>query len=545
DENAAYELLLSKITEQDLSSIGKQEMQVVSIWRKLNQAMNLTPFIVKSGIKKEVFHRVGAHLDSLPGINLTVDSTRVYPKGHEFYLGSVGSIPRGKLDYYLVRGYNRNDEVGTSYLEQYYEDVLNGIPARMKYVKGNSENPLAEPERIEGRRGYDMVLTINIELQHKVEQILRDILREGMSLPGNPYLNSAYAVVANPNTGGILALAGTEYENGEFHDDSLKTVRGAFAIGSNIKGATVLAGYETDTIPGSINDKPIEFRRGNDFTSYPGNHIGWVDAVEALENSSNVYMGFIAANLADFTITNKGSHYLAKGLPLPGSPKLVSAFKSLRHIYSQFGLGVQTQIDLPREGLGFEGNIYNVQPGQIMRFAIGQFDTYTPIMLAQYMSTIANGGYRMQLHLLKSIREPAVKDGVEGKIVYQYEPNVLNHITMSEQALNVVHRGFWKVTHGSSIPTAPELGEPPYQKYRIAGKTGTADVNKPNGDSTVNELFTGYAPADDPEVVVSVIFPGDDTEGPDGMGHHVKAAGQIFQAYFQLKNGQAAKNQAE
>ncbi|HET7658261.1 MAG TPA: penicillin-binding transpeptidase domain-containing protein, partial [Bacillales bacterium] len=257
NENAAYDLLLSRITEKDLNAIGKQEMQVVAIWRKLNQAMNLTPFIVKSGIKKEVYHRLGAHLDSLPGINLTVDSTRVYPKGHEFYLGSVGSIPRGKLEYYLVRGYNRNDEVGTSYLEQYYEDVLNGIPARMKYVKGNSENPLAEPERMEGRRGYDMVLTINIKLQHKVEQILRDVLRKGMSLPGNPYLDSAYAVVANPNTGGILALAGTEYENGEFHDDSLMTVKGAFAVGSNVKGATVLAGFETNTIPNGLSDKPF------------------------------------------------------------------------------------------------------------------------------------------------------------------------------------------------------------------------------------------------------------------------------------------------
>ncbi|HEX6923586.1 MAG TPA: penicillin-binding protein, partial [Bacillales bacterium] len=70
DGNAAYELLLKRITKKDLDAIGKQEMQVVAIWRKLNQAMNLTPFIVKKGVKKEAFFKVGSNLENLNGIDV-------------------------------------------------------------------------------------------------------------------------------------------------------------------------------------------------------------------------------------------------------------------------------------------------------------------------------------------------------------------------------------------------------------------------------------------------------------------------------------------
>ncbi len=76
----------------------------------------------------------------------------------------------------------------------------------------------------------------------------------------------------------------------------------------------------------------------------------------------------------------------------------------MRRYFNQFGLGVKTGIDLPGEIIGWPGQ--STLPGHLLDLAIGQFDVYTPIQMAQYVSTIANGGYRIQPHVVKEIREP-------------------------------------------------------------------------------------------------------------------------------------------
>lgn len=538
----AYNLLLSRITKKDLSKFNSHDMQVMAIYRKLSQAMNLTPFYVKVGVADKAYYRIGEHLSSLPGINLTVTSSRYYPNGNYFYLGSVGQIPQGKLDYYLVRGYNRNDKVGTSNLEQYYEGVLNGTPTKLKYKLNQNGDAVGNPKKVGGRRGDDLVLTVNAKYQKKVQQILKSMLKKALANPRNKHLHSAYAVVVNPNTGGILALAGWDYKNGSFVNTAYKTVTGSFAVGSTVKGATELAGYQTGTIPSSFNDMPI-MGRVRKFSSYPGNRIGTVTPEQALEVSSNVFMGKIACNLAGIKLKNAGNHYDATYVPPPGSPKVVNAFKTLRNIYSEFGLGVKTGVDLPNEGLGYLGPIPPPQTGLILRYVIGQYDTYTPLEIAQYMSTIANGGYRMQLHFLKAVRAPSSKPGTPGRLLYQYQPNILDHITMSQHNLQRVKNGFWLVTHGSYLPTASALGRAPYAKYRIAGKTGTADVYLNNGKvHTVNELFSGYAPAksnEKPQIAFTVIFPGLDGKRElknPAVEYQNDTAGKIVQAYFQMKN---------
>jgi cell division protein FtsI/penicillin-binding protein 2 len=532
-DNKAYQVVLERITDKDLKQLDKQDMQVIAIWRELTQSMDLTPHYVKKGLDDKTVARIGEHLDSLPGINLTVAPTRVYPHGHEFYLGSVGSIQEGELDRYLVRGYNRNDQVGTSNLEQYYEDVLNGTATKTEYTVGANGKVTGDPKRIEGHRGNDIELTINIKLQKKVNKILEDEARKATLYPGN-HVNKvhgggAYAVVVNPNTGGILAMGGKKYENGKIKDVASQTVHGAYAVGSTVKGATLLAGLENDIAPTGFVDKPITFKDNTSLKSWNKAGLGYVTRETALERSSNIYMAMIAAKMAGFQFQN-GRTWHATYVPSPNSQKMIHAFEKLRNVYSQFGLGAKTGIDLPSEGDGYKGPIPPPYSPEIMRFAFGQYDTYTPISVAQYMSTIANGGNRMQLHFLKSIREPS-KDGKPGKVVYKYEPHVLNHITMSDSELDIVHRGFYLVTHGSE-GTARELGSLPYD---IAGKTGTADVDlnhdgQLDSRDTVNELFTGYAPYNDPEVVVSVLVTGD-----DNGKHYIETAKKVFEAYFDLK----------
>lgn len=542
DNTKAYNLLLSKITKQDLSGLTKHDLQVDAIYRQLSQAMNLTPFYVKIGVKDKAYYEIGEHLDQLKGVNLTVTAARTYPQGSDFYFGSVGSIPKEKLDYFLVHGYNRNDKVGTSGLEQEYQNALNGTPTQLKYKMVNGK-AVGNPKQVSGHRGYDLELTVNQKFQDKVQQILKDQLKKAMKVPKNNYLKSAFAVVTNPKTGGIISLNGVKYESGKgFVDDSYQTTIGSFAVGSTVKGATESVGYVTGTIPAYFNDMPIRDKtKSINFSSYSHNGIGTVTPETALEDSSNIFMAKIASNLAGIKLKSTGQTYKPTFIPWHDSKKVINAFTKMRNMYSEYGLGVKTGIDLPQEGIGYKGPIPPPQTGEIWRFAIGQYDTYSPIQVAQYMSTIANGGYRMQMHMLKSIREPTNQPGDNGSVVYQYKPHVLDHITVSQHNLNRIKKGLWYVTHGdgtsSGIPTAPDIGVGKYKQYDIAGKTGTADVF-PNGHHTVNELFSGYAPANNPQIALTVIFPGlMEARYPSDsfLQYHTQAAGKIVQAYFQMK----------
>lgn len=115
DPQKEYNALLDKITKKDLSSITKEEMQVIAIKHELDQSTTLNPHTIKKGLSEKELALIGEHLNEFDGmIETSVDSTRDYPNGNRFYLGKVSDIPQEKLDQYLAEGYNRNSKVGVS-----------------------------------------------------------------------------------------------------------------------------------------------------------------------------------------------------------------------------------------------------------------------------------------------------------------------------------------------------------------------------------------------------------------------------------------------
>lgn len=136
--------------------------------------------------------------------------------------------------------------------------------------------------------------------------------------------------------------------------------------------------------------------------------------------------------------------------------------------------------------------------------AIGQYDTYTPLQMAQYISSIANGGYRVQPRIVTSIHEPSKKEGL-GKTIEQRKPNILNKINNSESDIQQVKTGMKLVTtSGTARNTFAE---------DVSGKTGTAQTfyygTNRNwwGKSTYNLTFVGYYPSKNPKVAFSVVVP--------------------------------------
>ncbi|WP_042351505.1 penicillin-binding transpeptidase domain-containing protein [Bacillus massiliigorillae] len=535
-----YKRQLDRITQEDINSLTKADLHVLAIFREMNSARALTPQIIKNqDVTDEEVAIISENLDSLPGIDVSTDWERLYPydKTLRTVLGNVSKseqgLPADNLNYYLAKDYNRNDRVGKSYIELQYEDVLKGEKSKIKTVTDRKGNVIETIPLSEGHRGKDLELTTDIDLQIAVDKIVEDELRQKKSL-GNTYLlDRAFVVLMNPNNGEILAMSGKQYVkdketgNYEIQDYALGNITSSYTMGSVVKGATVLTGYETGVLnPGDVKvDAPIQFKGTQPKKSWKT--MGSINDLTALKQSSNVYMFKIAMDIG------KGNYVYGKSIRLD-----VQAFDKMRFFYNQFGLGIRTGIDLPNESKGLQG--IDKGPGKLLDLAIGQFDTYTPMQLAQYISTIANGGKRIKPHIVKSIHEPSENGETPGSIYQDFPPTVLNTLPMKSSQVERVQEGFRRVLQEHGGTGVGYFGSAP---YKPAGKTGTAEafydgpIEGRKGDATMNLTLIGYAPFNNPEVAMAVVVPWA-YQGNSDHKMNLSIGKQVMEKYFELKKQQ-------
>jgi len=534
-----YSLQVSRVTEAELEQLTQQDLNVLAIYREMASARALTPKIIKN---ENVTHielaQVSENLESLPGVDVTTDWDRKYSFNQTLrsVIGNISSIPSEKLDYYLARDYNLNDRVGTSYLEWQYEDVLHGQKEKVKNITDKSGKVLQSVPLSEGARGKDLILTIDMNLQLAVEKIIEEELREKKSQGGRHLLDRAFVVLMDPHTGEVLTMAGKRYSynkaNGkmEFSDFALGNITTSYNMGSSIKGATVLMGYETGAIkPGqSLYDRRLVIKGTPSKGSV--SNMGMVNDLTALKRSSNVYM---------FLTTMKMGGYEYQ--PNQSLPLSVNQYDEMRYYYSQFGLGVRTGIDLPNEGLGMKGP-NSIETGKLLDLSIGQYDTYTPMQLAQYISTIANGGKRVKPHLVKEIREPSNDQDELGPIIREMPPVILNNVDMDTSEVERVQEGFRQVMQENQGTAAGRFRS---ASYSPAGKTGTAQAfydgpqTQYRNDSTTNTTLVAYAPHNNPEVAMAVVVPWAYNTNKHSMSQEIGR--KVLDAYFDLQKGQPSE----
>ena len=182
------------------------------------------------------------------------------------------------------------------------------------------------------------------------------------------------------------------------------------------------------------------------------------------------------------------------------------AFDKYRAMYHSFGLGVKTEIDLPVESLGYTSK--DTQAGNLLDFVMGQYETYTPIQLSQYITTIANGGSRLQPHLLKEVRA-STEDATLGEVIVKSERKVLNTISTKEEYLNRVKEGFHAVVMRGDGYGRGYMED----QFDGSGKTGTSQsfVDTDGDDKidtdTISTAFIGYAPSVNPKMTITVTSP--------------------------------------
>ena len=283
-------------------------------------------------------------------------------------------------------------------------------------------------------------------------------------------------------------------EDGSYkiYDYTPGVITSSVTPGSIVKGASHIVGYNTGSLKiGEIrNDACIKIAATPLKCSF--REYGNINDVEALKYSSNTYQFLTAMKVGG------GKYSYNKALVIDEK-----AFDTYRKTFAEFGLGLKTEIDLPNESLGYKGT--NRLSGLLLDFSIGQYDTYTPIQISQYMSTIANNGVRMRPYLLKAVFD-SKKSSLE-KIIYETKSKELNTVDTKEEYLKRVKEGFREVMNGGT-----GAGYIDYA-YNAAGKTGTAQsFLDTDGDgkidtATTTATFSAYAPYDNPEVVFTVISP--------------------------------------
>ncbi|MCM0624215.1 penicillin-binding protein 2 [Lysinibacillus sp. OL1_EC] len=539
-------LVRERITNEELLQLTEADLEVLAIYREMVSGYNLSPQIIKSeNVSADEFARVSERLTELPGVNTTTDWKRVKLSSLSI-LGRTTvptkGIPKEKLNYYLARDYSRNDRVGESYIEAQYEELLQGQKTVVKNITNKKGQVVDTVTTYEGEPGKDLILSLDSELQAETDKIVEEELLNLKALPGSYLLDRAFLIMMDPNTGDILSMVGKKIEKNpetgknEVVDYAYGSFTTAYEAGSSVKAATVLTGYNQDVISmgTSMGDEPIKLASTDPKTSI-FNRAGYIPMNDllALERSSNSYMFKIALLL-------NGTPY-SYGMPLRLKD---DTFSKMRNNYAQFGLGVKTGIDLPNEFSGVRGPSGPTMGGKTLDLAIGQYDTYTPLQLAQYISTVANGGYRIQPHVVKEVRDPS-QDGKQlGQLVTEVGPTILNQIDNPKEEIDYVKQGLRRVYTGSHGTARAQFADAP---YTAAGKTGTAEVvyygplREHYGTNTINLTHVGFAPYENPEIAYAVVIPWVNTNLAPHYYQNNVIARRSLDKYFELK----AKYQAE
>lgn len=520
-----YKYKIERVTEEELELFNDIDKEAAYIYYLMNKGYSYAEKVIKNkDVSEEEYAVIAEHLDELPGIDIKLDWERYYPYGDTLksIFGSVSTseagLPSELKDYYLNLGYSLTDRVGISYLEYQYEKYLKGKKAMYELVDDGSYKVVEE-----GSRGNDLILTIDINLQIAVDEILKEELINSQSEANTNYFDKSFVIITNPQTGEILAMSGKKIvKDGDEYkilDYTPGVITSSVTPGSVIKGASHIVGYNTGAlkIGEKRNDACIKIAATPLKCSLY--QYGNIDDLQALKYSSNTYQFHTAIKVGK-------ANYVYDG-PLVIDTE---AFNIYRNTFKQFGLGTKTEIDLPNEALGYIGD--KTLSGFLLDFSIGQYDTYTPIELSQYISTIASSGKRMKPYLLKEVHSN------NDEVIYTTEPTILNEVETDTQYMERVREGFRQVLEprgtGYSYIDA---------KYNPAGKTGTSqsfidtDNDGKIDTETITTNFVGYAPYDNPTVTFTIISPDVATsDAPDNQISKVnrRITQKVSEKYFEI-----------
>ena len=432
--------------------------------------------------------------ESLNGVKIDTTTVREYETDYAAHLlGITGAITPQSWPTYKELGYNMNDTVGLSGIEYAFEEYLHGTPGVRTVETNTSGKVISETYKTMPEPGYTVEITLNLGLQQKVEDALAEHV---------PQLNGSLGagiIALDPNSGAVLAAGSYptfDLENynknyNEYSADPLKPLinrpfQGLYAPGSTYKMVTAVAGLEEGVITPTETIKDLGTYVYYDarpkcwyFRQYGRVH-GNENVSDAIRDSCNYYFYDTIVRLDEMDDR--------EGIDI------------LDSYASQFGLGQKTGVEISEKAGVLAGPEFSESlgstwyRGNMLYAAIGQSDNqFTLVQLANYVSTLINGGNRYQVHLLKN-----VKSYDRSEVIEEYEPTILNTVEMSDSTVTAVKQGMREVATDTLKKYFTDLEA---QGITVGAKTGSAQVA---GQENSNAMFVCFAPYDDPQIVLAI-----------------------------------------
>lgn len=451
------------------------------------------PIVIKENLSFEEVAVIEARKLEFPELFLQAEPKRFYPFGNlaAHALGYIQELSGEEIKNGLYQQRRLGDLIGKTGVEKVYESTLVGTDGEALEIVDSMGRSKGEIAKREPEKGQNIILTLDYTLQEKAEELLEG--REGA------------IVMMDPGTGEILALASyPTFDPNKFIDrftpeewfDLInspefplenRAIRGQYAPGSIFKLVIDLGALEL----GIIDEETTFTCKGEieiynePFTCWIEKGHGEMNLIQAIRNSCNIYHYQVAKKMGIDEI----SRYAKK-----------------------LGFGAKTGIDLPGEKAGLVPNPQwkrevrkeRWQPGETISVGIGQGPLMvTPLQVALYTSIIANRGRKVTPHLLNS-------QSLVGKRLFSEKDAVDIELSTFETVI----QGMWEVVNKGGTGWAANV-----KGFDICGKTGSTQLISTEKDkekkveeeeeeeeAKTHSWFTGFAPRDNPKIVVTVII---------------------------------------
>lgn len=509
---------LEKYSKKDALNIASVCYQM-----KLNVFNSANPYRFAEDVDNSIVAYVKELSSVYQGVDVQIETYREYLDGTlaPHIIGMVGAIDAEEYATLKEEGYAMNAVIGKSGIEQIMEDYLKGEDGE-KTVTVNSDGTVETEFTKEVKNGNSIVLTLDADLQKAAQ----DALKEKCDSIESLVPHGGAVVALNCNTGEVLAMATyPSYDITTYGDDYSKLVKNKasplwnraiqsiYAPGSTSKPSTALAALEENVIDENTSHSCHYSYRYLDMTfSCIARHADSnIDVRQALQDSCNIFFYKVSQELG------------------------VEKMNTYREL---LGLGQSTGIEL-KENVGvldspsYRTSINQVwRPGFTLQSAIGQAaNLFTPLQLANYCATIANGGTRYNVNIVKEIKSFDLSETVLAK-----EPSVAVETGISQKNIEIVQQGMRRVVTNSYTLTNG-IGK----VVNCAAKTGTSQVeHKINGVKKVltNGFFITFAPYDEPEIAIAVAI-----EGGQSGASCSSVAQAIYEEYFKTQQDTLVNDQ--
>lgn len=535
-----FDSLVEKFSLQEYSAQDARKIASVCYSLKKISFSAANPFTFADDVPNELAAKLKENSAELAGVDIRVTTRRKYADGTvaPHILGVVGklnaeeyttkksaydeasaneALSAAEKQTLSLRAYAMDDTIGKFGIESAMEDYLrgtNGVMTTTTDAEGNKDSEITTAP-VDGNA---VILTIDSAFQKQVQDALAAFIQNYRDKESIPAVGSA--VVLDVKSGAVLACATyPSYDLSTYYEDYStlaadkssplwnRALLSTYEPGSTMKPAIALAGLEEGIITESTH-----FRCTHVYTQFPdtpfkclGYH-GSIDVKEALNQSCNIYFYETGRLLG----INKMNEYCTR-----------------------FGLGQKTGVEIP-ESSGVLASISYREahggiwyPGDTVQAAIGQSDNlFTPIQLANYAATIANGGTRYQAHFVKSVKSADYKE-----TLLENNGTVLNETGISANNIRIVKEGMLRL--GSRLSAFKDL------PVQVAAKTGTAESKaKVNGSIVegLNGFMISFAPYDDPEIAVAIAI-----ENLNSGSATAVLMADIYKAYFNTTENYTAQ----